>query len=120
MGNGDTVNPSPQAGSQPMFSPPTQGVSNFIVTAAFVEFLVVCGQSRVSPPTGPDQQATFGVEWLTTLSVSPPAAKQLLKALASAIDQYEKLNGAIPDDAQLATRLKQAQEASTALHTTKA
>jgi hypothetical protein len=87
--------PVPQQSTPPPVVP-TQGVSNFMVLGTFTEFLVTVGQPRVianPPPATP----TIGVEWIMTLSISPPAAKQLVKALAGGIEQYEKLNGTIPD-----------------------
>lgn len=75
-------------------SPPTQGASQFIISATPVEFLITVGHSRVlfdqgnGGPTGQNMP-----EWFMTLALSPFTAKQLSAALVQALDVFEKQAG---------------------------
>jgi hypothetical protein len=96
----DTTSAQPQQQAmQPGFAPPTQGVSQFVVTMNVNEVLITLGQSRmaINPQTGLPGSGP-GIEWLLTLSVNSGAAKLLAEVLSQAIAEYERRFGKIPHD----------------------
>lgn len=90
--------------------PVPQVATRFALTAASVEFVLSCGHTR-PVYNGHGQPAGMKVEFHTSLSISPNAAKQLLQMLSGSIEQYEKNFGPIPTEkavtAQIETQVGQ-------------
>lgn len=82
-------------------SPPTQGVSQFIISPTAVEILVTIGHARVAFNATTGQPLSQAVpEWIMTMSMSPFTAKQLLNGLTQAIQAFEtatKVTLNVPD-----------------------
>jgi hypothetical protein len=81
----DTTEVAPQ----PIISPPTQGVGQFVISNTAAEFLLTFGNTRVVFNNNAQPTGTVVPEWLMTLSFSPVMAKQLSDALQLAIKNYE-------------------------------
>src|ERR1700730_7464587 len=100
----DNRTPSPPASEllanfQSGGSPPLSSVTVIHVSLSAAEGAVVLGRARQGIDTkanAPLQGAA--IEWFQSLSFSPITAKQASRALAQAIDVYERAYGKIPDD----------------------
>ena len=93
----DEIQGAPQP--QPVPIPPTQNVTQFILTVNQQEFLLSCGHIRVlvgpDPNTGLPTAAPIS-EWLMTISLSPTTAEILRRTLEQGIAEFEKSFGKIP------------------------
>ncbi len=78
---------------------PTLSANHFAGAFNPTEIMITLGQSRIemvdfngvpTPHSAPD--------WFSTLTISPPAAKQLHMIFSAMIDEYEKRFGKIPLD----------------------
>ena len=82
------------------FSPPVQSANQLGVAMSLSDIAVTFGQTRqmIDPATGtPGGQAA--IEWLMTVTLAAPVARNLLEALTRALEVYETNYGRIPKDA---------------------
>ena len=89
-----------QAGSGS--SPQPVYASQLSLAMNLAEVSITVGQVRqlIDPQSGqPATQA--GVEWILSLLLSAPVARQLNTMLTTVLDEYEKKFGVIPRDASL-------------------
>ena len=82
---------------QEFSSPPTVHISQFAIGANVGEILAVVGTTRMGFPNG-DTNPITGIEWLTTLAMSPSSATTFHRALGDALKAYADAYGAIPSD----------------------
>jgi hypothetical protein len=80
-------------------APPTQAATQFGISANVNEVAIVFGHLRqlIDPATGAVGNRP-ALEWLLTVSLSPPVAVMLREALGQTVDAYEAQFGRIPRD----------------------
>ena len=80
-------------------SPPVQAANQIALAMSSSDIALTLGQVRqvINPETGfPGEQAAL--EWLLTVVLSAPTARNLRDALGVTIQEYEKRFGSIPRD----------------------
>ena len=70
------------------------------MTANMYEVNIALGQGQMTvlPPTPSMFPVQCHIDWRSSLSLSPPAAKVMLRQLIMIIEDYEAKFGAIPED----------------------
>ncbi len=84
--------------NEPVTRPPTipahQFAANFTLSTVLLS--VGCAKANFTPGS---KVPVLDVEWLMALDLAPPSAKALMRLLMSAVEQYERQWGQIPEPA---------------------
>lgn len=83
-------------------TPPTAYFTHSLTNWSVVECAIVLGQGRttIMPNNGgPTVDVAYAIDWMSTISLSPPAAYALFKQLEEFAEAYQRKYGAFPDPA---------------------
>lgn len=99
----DSPNPQPILAMSGQVPPlPTQSVAHFALSLTVSEFILALGQTHaLIEPTPTGASANLVPGWFLGLSLSPPAALQLLKTIEAGIKSYETQFGKIAEDPRM-------------------
>jgi hypothetical protein len=85
--------------AQKTFSPPAQAATQIAVGVTLAEVSIAFGSNRQVFDTSSGALATSpAVEWLVSMNLPLPTARNLRDALINVIAEYEKRFGQIPSD----------------------
>jgi hypothetical protein len=76
--------------------PPTLSAAHMTIGMSPAEILLTFGQSRLMFAPG-QTGGVAGVEWFSTVAMSPTFATQMHRRLGQVLGEYRKLFGAIPE-----------------------